>query len=243
MKLLNTQRTLLKLSRKLPRRSTLACLVLSSALVAGCANEGSFTRGQKGAAIGAVAGAVLGHQVDGDKGRFLGAAVGAIAGNAVGRYMDDQQRELERELSEERASNEISIARLSEDTLKLDLDSEVSFAFNSSALNPAFHSSLNKLAGVLSDYPNTAVHIIGHTDSVGSEEYNYNLSLRRASSVRTFLTRQGVVEPRTRTEGRGENMPVSDNSTEFGRQRNRRVEIYLKTIVEGQEANAFRSPV
>jgi len=241
MKQTDTQRKSILASTS--KRSTLACLVLSSALVAGCANDGSLTRGQTGAAIGAVAGAVLGHQVDGDKGRFLGAAVGAIAGNAVGKYMDEQQRELERELSAEQASNEISIARLSEDTLKLDLDSEVSFAFNSSALNPGFHSSLNKLAGVLSDYPNTAVHIIGHTDSIGSEQYNHSLSLRRASSVRTYLTRQGVVEPRTRTEGQGENMPVSDNSTEQGRQRNRRVEIYLKTIVEGRESNAFRSPV
>jgi len=223
--------------------TAVASVVLTGALVAGCANDGALSRSQTGAAIGAVAGAVLGHQVDDDKGRFLGAAVGAIAGNAVGRYMDEQQRELERELSAEQESNEISIARLSEDTLKLDLDSEVSFAFNSSSLNPGFHASLNKLAGVLSDYPNTAVHIVGHTDSVGSEQYNHTLSLRRASSVRTYLTRQGVSEPRTRTEGQGENMPVSDNATEFGRQRNRRVEIYLKTIVEGREANAFRSPV
>ena len=230
-------------SLKTSNRSTLACLVLASALVAGCANDSSLTRGQTGAAIGAVAGAVLGHQVDGDKGRFVGAAVGAIAGNAVGRYMDEQQRELERELSAERASNEINIARLSEDTLKVDLDSEVSFAVNSASLNPDFYSSLNKLAGVLGDYPNTAVHIVGHTDSTGSEQYNHTLSLRRASSVRTYLTRRGVVEPRTRTEGQGENMPVADNSTEFGRQRNRRVEIYLKTIVEGREASAFRSPV
>lgn len=216
---------------------------LALALVTGCASEGGLTRGQSGAAIGAVAGAVLGHQVDGDKGRFVGAAVGAIAGNAVGRYMDEQQRQLERELSAEQASDEINIARLSEDTLKVDLDSEVSFAFNSSSINPGFHTSLNKLAGVLSDYPNTAVHIIGHTDSVGSEQYNHSLSLRRASSVRTFLTQRGVAEPRTRTEGQGENMPISDNATEAGRQRNRRVEIYLKTIVEGREASAFRSPV
>lgn len=218
-------------------------VALYGIVVSGCANDGSLTRGQTGAAVGAVAGAILGHQVDGDKGRFLGAAVGAVAGTAVGKYMDEQQRELERELSAEQQSNEISISRLSSDTLKLDLDSEVSFEFNSSSINPGFHTSLNKLAGVLSDYPNTAVHIIGHTDSVGSEQYNHALSLRRASSVRTYLTRQGVVAPRTRTEGQGENMPVSDNSTESGRQRNRRVEIYLKTIVEGQEANAFRSPV
>lgn len=226
-------------------RNTIACLFISTALVAGCAstNNGSISRGQAGVAIGAVTGAVLGHQVDGDKGRFIGAAVGAIAGNAVGKYMDEQQRELERKLSAEQQSNEISIARLSEDTLKLDLDSEVSFALNSASINPGFHASLNKLAGVLGGYPNTAVHIVGHTDSTGSAEYNHKLSLRRASSVRTYLTRQGVAEPRTRMEGRGENMPVSENSTEAGRQRNRRVEIYLKTIVEGQEANAFRSPV
>ena len=87
------------------------------------------------------------------------------------------------------------------------------------------------------------MHIVGHTDSTGSDDYNQSLSVRRATSVRGYLTRQGISEPRTRTEGRGENLPVASNATADGRSRNRRVEIYLKPIVEGRESAAFRSPV
>lgn len=217
-------------------------LSVSLALTA-CATDDSLNRGQTGAVAGAVAGAVLGHQVDGDKGRFVGALVGAVAGNAVGRYMDQQQRQLEQELSREQAANEISIARLPDNSLKIDLSSEVSFDFDSTMIRVGFRDSLNKVAGVLSDYPNTAVHIIGHTDSVGSEQYNQQLSVRRADSVRNYLVEQGVNARRARKQGFGETLPVANNSTATGRERNRRVEIYLKPIVQGNEAEAFRSPV
>ena len=99
------------------------------------------------------------------------------------------------------------------------------------------------MANVLADYPGTAVHIIGHTDSVGSEAYNQQLSVRRASSVKGYLVNQGVGSRRTRTQGFGETMPIANNGTDYGRERNRRVEIYLKPIVEGNETEAFRSPV
>ncbi len=217
----------------------LSCVIALSA----CATGDSVTRGQTGAVTGAVAGAVLGHQVDGDKGRFVGAVVGAIAGNAVGRYMDEQQRELERELSREQAANEISIARLPDNSLKLNLDSEVSFDFDSSMIKVGFRESLDKLAGVLVDYPSTVVHIVGHTDSVGSEEYNQQLSEKRASSVKNYLVNQGMQSRRAQQRGYGETQPVADNRTESGRERNRRVEIYLKPIVEGNESEAYRSPV
>lgn len=211
--------------------------------IAGCASDGGVSRTGAGAAVGAVAGAVLGHQVNDDNGRFVGAAVGALAGGAVGKYMDNQQRELEAQLSRERAAEEIEISRLADNTLKLDLSSEVSFAVDSYRINRGFYASLNKVASVLADYPQTAVHIVGHTDSTGSESYNQQLSMQRASSVKNYLTRQGVNEPRTRTDGRGESVPVASNATEDGRSQNRRVEIYLKPIVEGREAAAFNSPV
>ena len=215
-------------------------------LVAGltaCASDGGISRTGTGAAIGAVAGAVLGHQVDDDAGRYVGAVAGALAGGAVGRYMDNQQRELEAQLAREQAADQIQISRLDDDTLKLDLSSEVSFDVDSSRINRGFYQSLNKVASVLGQYPQTAVHIIGHTDSTGSDEYNQSLSVRRATSVRGYLTRQGVDGPRTRTEGHGENLPIASNATADGRSRNRRVEIYLKPIVEGRESAAFRSPV
>ncbi len=221
-------------------------VVLIPLLAAGltaCATDGSLSRTQTGAAVGAVAGAVLGHQVDDDKGRFVGALAGALAGGAVGKYMDDQQRELEEQLRREQAAEQIQISRLADDTLKLDLDSEVSFDIDSSRINRGFYPSLDKVASVLSQYPQTAVHIIGHTDSTGSEQYNQQLSMQRASSVQRYLTRQGVGSPRTRTDGQGENAPIASNETADGRSRNRRVEIYLKPIVEGREAAAFNSPV
>ncbi len=221
----------------------IALVTVLTAGLSACAGNGSLNRSQTGAAVGAVAGAILGHQVDDDKGRFVGAVAGALAGGAVGKYMDEQQRELEAQLSREQAADEIQISRLADNTLKLDLSSEVSFDVDSSRINRGFYQSLNKVASVLADYPQTAVHIIGHTDSSGSDAYNHTLSLKRASSVKNYLTRQGVDEPRTRTDGRGENMPVASNATSDGRSQNRRVEIFLKPIVEGRESSAFNSPV
>ncbi len=227
-------------SKKIARISVLtAGMVLLSA----CASDGSISRTGTGAAVGAVAGAVLGHQVNDDQGRYVGALAGAIAGGAVGKYMDDQQRELEAQLRREQAAEEIQISRLADDTLKLDLNSEVSFDVDSSRINRGFYPSLDKVASVLAEYPHTAVHIVGHTDSTGSDSYNLQLSMQRASSVKRYLTRKGVNEPRTRTDGRGESVPVASNGTADGRSRNRRVEIFLKPIVEGQEAAAYRSPV
>lgn len=221
----------------------LALMTALAASVAGCATDGSLNRSQTGAAVGAVAGAILGHQVDDDKGRYVGALAGALAGSAVGKYMDEQQRELEAQLRREQAADEIQISRLTDNTLKLDLSSEVSFDIDSARINRGFYQSLDKVASVLADYPQTAVHIIGHTDSTGSDAYNHQLSVQRATSVKGYLTRKGVNEPRTRTEGRGENAPVASNATSDGRSRNRRVEIFLKPIVEGREASAFNSPV
>ena len=221
----------------------IALVTILTTGLAACASDGGISRTGVGAAVGAVAGGVLGHQVDDDKGRYVGALAGALAGGAVGRYMDNQQKELEAQLAREQAAEQIRISRLADDTLKLDLSSEVSFDVDSSRINRSFYQSLNKLASVIGDYPQTAVHIVGHTDSTGSDDYNQSLSVRRATSVRGYLTRQGISEPRTRTEGRGENLPVASNATADGRSRNRRVEIYLKPIVEGRESAAFRSPV
>ena len=223
-------------------KNALLVSILATGLVSCASNEG-LNRTQTGAAIGAVAGAILGHQVNDDSGRFVGAVAGALAGGAVGRYMDQQQRELEEQLAREQAENEIKISRLEDDTLKLDLSSEVSFDIDSSRINRGFYTSLNKVASVLADYPQTAVHIIGHTDSTGSDSYNLDLSLRRAGSVQNYLTRQGVSEPRTRTDGKGESTPAASNASADGRSRNRRVEIFLKPIVEGRESLAFQSPV
>ena len=218
-------------------------LILALAIgLTGCATDDPNKRAKTGAAIGAVAGAVLGHQLDSSSGKWVGAALGALAGGAVGHYMDNQQAEFERALAEEQRQNKLEIERLKDDTLKLSLDAEVSFDFDRAEIKYAFEPSLNKLADVLIKYDRTVVHVVGHTDSVGAAEYNQRLSEQRANAVVAYLGNRGVPLDRLRSEGRGEWEPRATNETEAGRQLNRRVEIYVKPIVEGQEQRAYESP-
>lgn len=209
---------------------------------AGCATDDPDRRAKTGAAVGAIAGAILGHQVDGKKGRFIGAAVGAITGAAVGNYMDKQQKDFEAALAEEQRKNEMQIQRLKDDSLKINISSEVSFDFNSSQLKSGFTPSLDKVANLLNQYEKTVVHVIGHTDSVGSNDYNQTLSEQRAESVSTYFSNQGVPRSRIVAVGRGESQPRSSNANEAGRQQNRRVELVIKPIVEGQEQKAYETP-
>lgn len=87
--------------------------------------------------------------------------------------------------------------------------------------------NLNKLSAFLVKYPNRSVIIEGHTDSVGSESANFQLSQRRADAVKTFLLNQGVAGNRIVATGKGEGSPVADNETANGRQLNRRVEVII----------------
>jgi outer membrane protein OmpA-like peptidoglycan-associated protein len=221
-------------------RTAIAALVVASVAFSGCAATDPDRRAKSGAAIGAVTGAILGHQIDNDKGRIIGAAIGAITGAAAGNYMDEQQRELDRQLAEEQAAKQIALERIDAETLKLRLDSAVTFAFDSDRLRASFYSALNKVASVVGEYDKTAIHVVGHTDSTGTYHYNQSLSERRARSVGSYLSAQGINTQRIVLKGRGESQPLADNRSEFGREQNRRVEIYLKTIVEGREQDAFR---
>ena len=222
-------------------RSALACAFAIS--IGGCATQNDpHQRAKIGAAVGAVAGAVLGHQLDDDSGRWVGAAVGALAGGAVGHYMDNQQRDFETAMQREREANELEIERLRDDTLKLTVDSEVSFDFGKADIKPAFRPSLDKLAQLLIKYDRTVVHVVGHTDNVGSDAFNQQLSEERAMRVGDYLAGYGVPRNRLRTEGRGEREPRDTNATAAGRQLNRRVEVFVKPIVAGQERRAYESP-
>lgn len=217
-------------------------VVAVAVALAGCAADDPNKRAKTGAAIGAVAGAVLGHQLDGRSGRYAGAAVGALAGAGVGHYMDNQQKEFNTALAEEQRNNDIEIQRLKDETLKIDISSEVSFDFGSAAIKPAFRETLDKVANVLKRYERSVVHVVGHTDSVGSDATNQRLSERRAQSVIDYFASVGVSRDRLRAEGRGETEPRDSNATEAGRQLNRRVEVFVKPIVEGQEQRAYESP-
>ncbi len=221
----------------MPRKSQkLIIYVVLSLILFGCIQPNDPNKHTKqkagiGAAVGAVAGAIVGYQQDSSGGALRGALVGGAAGGAlgagVGYYMDKQQAEFEQQLASERAAHQIEVERLQNENLKITMNSEVSFDFNSSRLQPAFERSLEKVAGILNRYPRTRIKIIGHTDNVGSEVYNQQLSEKRARAVGFALEDRGVASSRISTVGRGESQPRTTNSTEAGRQLNRRVEMLI----------------
>ena len=101
----------------------------------------------------------------------------------------------------------------------------IEFAFNKAAIDPVGTVVLDAAASTLSNCPNISVRIDGHTDSVGAEAYNQKLSERRAGAVRDYIAGKGIPASRLSTRGFGETKPVSDNATNDGRARNRRVEL------------------
>lgn len=104
---------------------------------------------------------------------------------------------------------------------------DVLFDTGKSILKSGATSNLGKLAAFLNQYQDRTIAIEGHTDSVGSEEYNLGLSQRRADAVKSYLVNQGVNAMRITTAGKGEDVPVADNNTAAGRQQNRRVEVII----------------
>lgn len=205
------------------RLTALALAVLvPGAGLAGCAG---LSRTERGAIIGATTGAAVGGLIGRNSGRtaagiILGAAVGGAAGALIGRQMDRQAREIEQSVEGAK------VERVGEG-LVVTFESGILFDFDSAELRPEARRNLEALARSLQNYPNTDVVIIGHTDSVGSEEYNQQLSLRRAEAAANYLVQLGVARSRIRTMGRGETDPIADNSTPEGRQRNRRVEVVI----------------
>ena len=218
--------------------------VLCTALfVTACAGDPN-RKTKIGAGVGAVLGGLTGSQLGDESGTnvAIGAALGALAGGATGRYMDSQQQELNEKLAAEQARDVLDITRLDGDALKIGVASDASFAVDSSTLSQNAQSTFNTIANVLKDYEKTAIHVVGHTDSTGSEQHNLELSQKRAQSVAGFLTGRGVDSQRVLTWGRGESEPIASNNTEAGRAENRRVDIVIKPIVEGQEKQAFSEP-
>ena len=209
--------------------SVFLCIVL---LLAGCAAPETQTKTQKGAiygaAGGAAAGAIVGQVISHDtKGTLIGAAIGAavggLGGAGVGKMMDDQERDMRKAV----ASSEAASVSREGNLLAVTFKGDVTFDTNSTVLRPGLQSEINRVAGVLNQYPNTLVRVEGHTDSKGTDAYNMDLSNRRAMAVKNLLVQRGIADSRIEAVGYGETLPVATNDTEAGRQRNRRVEIKI----------------
>ena len=190
--------------------------------------ERRVSRAAIGAVGGAVGGYLLGDLVGGRRDRterIIGTGIGALAGGAVGAYMDRQEQELRRQT----AGSGVEIERRG-DELVLTMPSGITFAFDRYDVQPQFRPTLDRVAEVLGDYPQTMIDIYGHTDSVGADAYNQTLSENRARAVADYLSMQGVNKVRMATLGYGETQPIADNETESGRAANRRVEIRIVPV-------------
>ncbi len=216
------------------RKSALLVAVAATVSLAGCAAMEDFAQNpekektRQGAGIGAAGGAVVGLLVGGGwEGALIGAGVGALAGGAVGNYQDKQEAKLRKQM----AGTGVDVVRKG-DNITLDMPGNVTFAFDSAALNPQFDSVLDKVAQTLTEFDQTVIQIAGHTDSTGAHAYNMKLSEQRAGSVKSYLAGRGVPAQRMQTIGAGPDHPVADNSTEAGRAENRRVEITIVPVTE-----------
>lgn len=206
------------------KKLLLVCAVSAAVSLTGCANSNNT---QRGAAIGAVAGAILGKATgDHDKSRYAwGAVVGAIAGGAIGNYMDKQEEALREEL----ADTGVDVVREG-DTLHLIMPGDITFDTNSSSISPNFNPILDDVALVLNKYEKTVLMIKGHTDDTGAADYNQALSESRANAVKNVLVADNVNSQRITTVGMGEYQPKVPNTSAENRQQNRRVELSIEPL-------------
>jgi len=192
------------------------------AVTMGCAE---WNRTKKGAAVGAgvggaaggIIGIATGHTV---AGILIGAVVGGAAGAFIGNYMDKQAAEIERDIEGAK------VERVGEG-IKITFSSGILFDVNQSNLKDQYKAELSELSRILNKYGDTNIMLVGYTDSTGSEEYNLELSKKRADSVGNYLTTQDIKSERLQTEGQGQAHPVATNDTEAGRAQNRRVEVAI----------------
>lgn len=197
-------------------------------VAAGCAMKTKQQKGTAtGAAVGAGVGAILGQVIGGDSeatrlGAGIGAVLGGIAGNRIGAYMDKQEEELRQVM----ADSETASIKREQDVLTATFKSGVMFDFDSAALKPGGQAEIARISTVLNNYPETMLRVEGHTDTKGTEEYNQQLSERRAHSVKNALIQQGVDAQRISAVGFGESQPISSDDAA-----NRRVNIVIIPIV------------
>lgn len=215
--------------------SRLLIVASTAVLLAGCASQNPYdnqppssnktaTYGGLGALAGAAAGALISHDNRG-KGALIGAAIGGASGAGYGYYADKQEAELRQSMQ----GTGVEVQRQG-DQIKLIMPGNITFATDSSEIVSNFYAPLNNLASSFKQFNQNSIEIVGFTDSTGSRQYNMDLSQRRAQSVATYLTAQGVDGTRLSTRGAGPDQPIASNATADGRAQNRRVEVNLRPL-------------
>ena len=159
------------------------------------------------------------------KAAVMRAGVEPLPADYVGYYMDQQEKKLRVQLSH----TGLDVSR-NGSTIILSMPGNATFPSGSSEVDAKFYPVLDSVVVVLGEYDQTYIDVIGHTDSQGSQEFNQQLSEKRAQSVARYLESRAVAPQRVKADGMGEQQPIADNATRKGRALNRRVEIKLTPV-------------
>lgn len=214
-------------------RALVISSVIGALALSGCQsmNTGTGTGGIRDydkAAIGAGLGALAGYGLSRSNANSSAqnnraAAIGAIVGAAGGLYLDKKEQKLRQQM----AGTGVEVSRNSDGSVGLVMPGNITFATNSATISPSFYTTLNKVAQTLTEDNKSAILVTGYTDSTGNDSINIPLSQNRANSVARYLIQKGVPSSRVNAEGQGSANPIASNSTEAGKQQNRRVEISI----------------
>jgi len=218
------------MTNTIKRRTTALLLAAATLGSAACASMSQKERGAViGAGAGAAIGGVIGNQTGSTaRGAIIGAVVGGAAGAIIGHQMDQQAKELDQSIPGAK------VERVGEG-IQVTFESGLLFDFDSDRIRPDAAANFQELARSLNKFGNSNLLIVGHTDSQGDDAYNMALSQRRANAASAYLQSQGVPASRISTSGRGESEPVATNDTEAGKQLNRRVEVAIYASPEYRE--------
>lgn len=213
----------------------LALIASSMLIIAGCTTSDPYTGEKKtnnttkGAAIGAITGALIGaatsSKKDREKGILTGVTAGAAIGGGAGYYMDRQEAVLRQRLQ----SSGVQVQR-DGDNLNLIMPGNITFNTGQYGIKSQFQPVLSSVVEVLNEFKDTSITISGHTDSQGSSSFNQTLSEDRATSVKSYIVQQGVASGRVHSLGYGKRRPIASNDSPSGRQANRRVELKLEPL-------------
>ncbi len=213
-------------------RHTLAATSLATLVLTGCQTYDPYTgekQVSKATTIGAISAVVcgaIGSRKSGKHARNAALGCGLI-GMGVGAYMDAQEKKLREELE----GSGVRVAREG-DNIRLIMPNSITFGVDRSEVQSSVYETLNSVAKVLEEFNESVLLVAGHTDSSGSDSYNYDLSVKRASSVANYLKQRGISAERLRVRGFGETAPIVSNDTAEGRAQNRRVELLIEPKAE-----------
>ena len=220
-----------------------ALILCTTLILSGCASmtnttKGGLIGGGSGAALGTLIGGAVSGKGDKAKGRMIGAILGAAVGTGAGVYVGSRMDKAAKQAAAiQGAQVEQVVDNNGLQAVKVTFDSGILFGTGASNLSSSAKASLSKFANnVLKQNADMDVDIYGFTDNQGwknstaaqSRQKNLDLSQERAQSVSTYLMACGITSAQIKgAQGLGEESPVADNSTEAGRQENRRVEVYM----------------